>query len=248
MVILILFATHWLLSAFAQSSFHHRYASHRMFTMSKRMERVFHLFTYFAQGSSYLSPRAYAILHREHHAFSDTERDPHAPGFFANVFGMMWATAIKYSAHLKRRSNPEARFLGDYPEWPTLERIADAWTGRVAWGASYTLLYLWLATAWWQYLLLPFHFVMGPVHGAIVNWCGHSYGYRNFGTRDRSRNFLPIDLVTLGELYQNNHHHAASRINFAWRKFELDPTYLVLRGFAALRMIQLNPGALGAAA
>jgi len=248
MWILVLFGTHWVLSAFAQSSFHHRYASHRMFTMSKRMERVFHLFTYIAQGSSYLSPRAYAIMHREHHAFSDTERDPHAPGFFRNVFGMMWATAKKYSAHLKRRSNPEARFLGDYPEWPTLERIADAWTGRVAWGAGYTLLYLGLATAWWQFLLLPAHYIMGPIHGAIVNWCGHSYGYRNFGTRDKSRNFLPIDVVTLGELYQNNHHHAAGRINFAFRKFELDPTYLVLRGLAKLRVIQFTPGALGAAA
>lgn len=246
MAILILFTAHWVLSAFAQSSFHHRYASHRMFSMSKRMERVFHLFTYVAQGSSYLSPRAYAILHREHHAFSDTERDPHAPGFFANVFSMMWATALRYSAHLKRRSNPEARFLGDYPEWPTLERFADAWMVRAAWGAGYTVLYLWLATAWWQYLLLPIHYVMGPVHGAIVNWCGHSYGYRNFRTRDRSTNFLPFDLLTLGELFQNNHHHAAGRLNFGARKFEFDPTYWVLRVLAALRMIQLSPGALSA--
>eukprot|EP01036_Dinobryon_divergens_P038408 gene38408-50429_t len=31
------------------------------------------------EGSSFLSPRAYAILHRMHHAFSDTKRDPHSP-------------------------------------------------------------------------------------------------------------------------------------------------------------------------
>ena len=42
-------------------------------------ERVFFLLTYVAQGSSYLSPRAYAVLHREHHAYSDTARDPHTP-------------------------------------------------------------------------------------------------------------------------------------------------------------------------
>ena len=54
MIILLLFCAHWLVAAFFQSSFHHRYASHRMFTMGPRAERVFHLLTYLAQGSSYL--------------------------------------------------------------------------------------------------------------------------------------------------------------------------------------------------
>src|SRR5262245_65917802 len=122
MIIVAIFATHWVVSAFFQSFFHHRYASHRMFTMSPRTERVWHMMTYLSQGSSYLSPRAYAILHREHHAYSDTERDPHAPGYFANVLTMMWATALRYSAHFKRTSSPESRFLGWYPEWPMLDR------------------------------------------------------------------------------------------------------------------------------
>jgi len=113
--ILVLFVGHWLLSAFFQSSFHHRYASHRMFSMSRRAERIFHVLTYAVQGSSYLSPRAYAILHREHHAYSDTARDPHSPGFFSNVLSMMWTTAIRYAAHFGRTSSPESRFLGGYP-------------------------------------------------------------------------------------------------------------------------------------
>jgi stearoyl-CoA desaturase (Delta-9 desaturase) len=248
MAILVLFVAHWALSAFVQSSFHHRYASHRMFTMSPRVERGFHLFTYLMQGPSYLSPRAYAIMHREHHAYSDTARDPHAPGFFSNVFGMMWTTALRYNAHLHGRSAPEPRFLGDYPEWHSLDRWGSTWTARIAWGAGYTLLYLWLATAWWQFLLLPFHWVMGPMHGAIVNWCGHRYGYRNFQTTDASRNFLPFDFLTLGELFQNNHHRASGRLNFGSRWFEVDPTYHVLRLLAWSRLIQLRPGALGAAA
>jgi len=32
---------------------------------------------------------------------------------------------------------------------------------------------------------------MGPIHGAIVNWAGHKYGYQNFDNGDRSRNTLP---------------------------------------------------------
>ena len=240
MAILALFATHWVLSAFFQSSFHHRYASHRMFTMSPRAERIFHALTYCVQGSSYLSPRAYAILHREHHAYSDTARDPHAPGFFSNVLTMMWATAGRYTAHFKSTSAPEPRFLGDYPEWPALDRLGSSWMARVAWGATYGLLYIWLATAWWQFLLLPVHWVMGPVHGAIVNWCGHRYGYRNFRTSDASRNSVPIDLLMLGELFQNNHHHAAGRLDFAARRFEWDPTHTVLNLLARTGVIRLR--------
>jgi stearoyl-CoA desaturase (delta-9 desaturase) len=242
--IIVLFVGHWVVSAFFQSFFHHRYASHRMFSMTPGAERTFHLLTYLSQGSSYLSPRAYAILHREHHAYSDTEKDPHAPGFFANVLTMMWATALRYGAHLTRASSPEARFVGGYPEWPLIDRIGSAWTGRIAWGTAYGLAYLWLATAWWQLLLLPIHWLMGPIHGAIVNWCGHRYGYRNFATSDASRNSLPFDFVCLGELFQNNHHRAASRLNFASRRFEVDPTYLLTRLLAWTGAIHLRPGAL----
>src|SRR6478736_1933094 len=99
MWIVLFFLTSWFVSVFFQSSFPDRYASHRMFTMSKAMERFFHIGTWLSQGSSYLSPRAYAILHREHHAFSDTERDPHAPAFFSNVVSMMMTTAKHYTAH-----------------------------------------------------------------------------------------------------------------------------------------------------
>jgi stearoyl-CoA desaturase (delta-9 desaturase) len=247
MLILLIFVTHWMLAAFFQSSFQHRYASHRMFVMTPRSERVFHLLTFMAQGSSYLSPRAYAVLHREHHAYSDTPRDPHAPGLFSNVLTMMWATKERYTAHYERRSSPDPRFLADTPEWPLLERLGSTWTVRIAWGAGYGLLYLWLATAWWQFLLLPVHFVMGPVHGAIVNWCGHRYGYRNFRTTDQSRNSLPLDFLCLGELFQNNHHRAAGRLNFAARRFEFDPTYAVLRVLAWLGAIRLGSGALEAA-
>ena len=133
MAIVLFFSAHWIISAFFQSFFHHRYASHRMFTMTPRTERTFHVLTYLAQGSSYLSPRAYAILHREHHAFSDTERDPHAPGFFANVLSMMWTTAVRYNAHLLGTSSPEPRFLGNYPDWPWLDRVGSTWVARAAW-------------------------------------------------------------------------------------------------------------------
>jgi stearoyl-CoA desaturase (delta-9 desaturase) len=57
--------------------------------MNKFWEKFFYLFTYLTQGASYLTPRPYAIMHRMHHAYSDTEKDPHSPLFFKEVITMM---------------------------------------------------------------------------------------------------------------------------------------------------------------
>ena len=47
---------------------------------------------------------------------------------------------------------------------------------------------------------------MGPVHGAIVNWCGHKYGYRNFATATTRATRWSSTSSRMGELFQNNHH------------------------------------------
>jgi stearoyl-CoA desaturase (delta-9 desaturase) len=86
---------------------------------------------------------------------------------------------------------------------------------------------------------------MGPIHGAIVNWCGHRYGYKTFDNGDQSRNSLPFDFVTAGELFQNNHHKFGMCPNFAVRWFELDPTYQVMRLLAALGIIDLSGAQVG---
>ncbi|WP_437740447.1 acyl-CoA desaturase [Sorangium sp. So ce302] len=240
MEIAIVLIAHSTLSVFFQTFFLHRYASHRMFTMSKPWERIFHFLTYLTQGSSYLVPWVYAILHRMHHAYSDTPKDPHSPRYYSNVVRMMLDTAHRYDAIYDRTADVEPRFLGGYPEWPTLDRIGNAWIGRLAWGTGYVLFYVAFASHWWQFLFLPLHWTMGPLHGAIVNWCGHRYGYRNFNSDDDSRNTLVLDFVTLGELFQNNHHKYAMSPNFAVRWFEIDPAYQVIRVLAWVGIIRMS--------
>src|SRR5882757_1979059 len=112
--ILVLFIAHWQISVFFQTFFLHRYGAHKQFTMSKGWERFFHLCTYVSQGSSFLSPRGYAILHRMHHAYSDTPKDPHSPVQHKNVFTLMWHTKHIYDSFAYDREQPEARFLGGY--------------------------------------------------------------------------------------------------------------------------------------
>jgi stearoyl-CoA desaturase (delta-9 desaturase) len=153
---------------------------------------------------------------------------------------MMLHTKHRYDAYAYAREVPEARFDGGTPEWPALDKLGQSWVARIAWGTGYTLFYMYFATSWWMFLLLPAHYVMGPIHGAIVNWCGHRYGYQNFDNDDLSRNTLPFDFLTFGELFQNNHHKFGMSPNFAARWFEVDPCFAVMRVLAALKVIDMG--------
>ncbi len=212
-----------------------------MFTMNPFWEKFWYVYTWVLQGSSYLNARAYAILHRMHHAYSDTEKDPHTPHFFKEVFSMMWHTRKVYNGVLAGTWEVEEKFLKNYPVYPKVDRIADSWISRIGFGVAYVIFYYFFATEWWMFLFLPIHFLMGPIQGAVVNWAGHKYGYRNYPEKDHSKNTLIFDFLMLGELFQNNHHHAGARPNFAFKWWEFDPVYPVIKFMNWIGMIKLVP-------
>jgi len=211
-----------------------------MFKMEPFWERFFYLILLISQGSSFLNPRAYAILHRMHHAYSDTEKDPHSPHFFKDVFGMMIATKNMYMNYLHFKIQPEPAFQGNYPEWPLVDRIGNSWLWRIGCGLFYIGFYIAFANHWWLFILLPVHFLMGPLHGAIVNWCGHKYGYSNHDNEDHSKNSLPWDFLLMGELFQNNHHKKPNSPNFASKWWEFDPTYPVMKVLHWMKIIKIR--------
>ena len=212
--------------------------------MSRGWEKFFNVLTAVSQNSSYLNPRGYAILHRMHHAYSDTPKDPHSPVRFGQIipglFRMMFDTKRIYHKIAYFEEEPEARFDGTFPRSPFLEWMGKSWTMRIVWGAAFVGIYWAFATAWWQWILLPGHWLMGAVHGAIVNWSGHRYGYRNFPLKDSSRNSLPIDFLTAGELYQNNHHKFPNRAKFSTKWYEIDTAWWFIKIFSWLKIVTLS--------
>ena len=208
--------------------------------MNTGWERFFYFFTFLTQGSSFLNPRAYAIMHRMHHAFSDTEKDPHSPHFIKDVWGLTMKTKDIYLQYAKYKTEPEEAFRDRYPVWPFMDKLSDSWITRITFAALYTLFYFYFATSWWLFLLLPIHFFMGPIHGGIVNWCGHKYGYENYDNKDYSKNTFPVDLLMMGELFQNNHHKSPNNVNFAQKWFEFDPSYPIVKMLHLLRIIKLR--------
>ncbi len=244
-ILLTFFFLHWYLSLFSQTFYLHRYSAHKLFLMNPFWEKFFYVFLYVTQGSSFLNPRAYAILHRQHHAYSDTEKDPHSPHNHPNLFLMMWETKRIYQGYANRVSEAPERFTRDIPEWKLIDDIGDSWISRIVWGVAYSLFYIFIINtydlSWFWMLLLPIHFLMGPVHGAIVNWCGHMYGYSNYDNNDKSKNSLHIDFVMGGELFQNNHHKLPNSLNFASKWYEFDPSYPVIQVLKLVRIIKMNP-------
>lgn len=240
-VIIPFFIIHWYSSLFFQTFFLHRYASHQMFTMSKAWERVFFVLTWIFQGSNYLSAYGYGIMHRMHHAFADTEKDPHSPTYDESIFKMMWKTKTIYSQINKGQVEVDKQFTQEVPQWLAFDKFARSAVSRIMWGTMYVGVYYFYADVWWLWLLLPVQFLLSPIHGAIVNWFAHKYGYVNFPLKNTSKNFLPVDFLMMGESYHNNHHMHGSRANFGGiRWHEIDPTYFIIRFLDKVKIIKLK--------
>lgn len=241
MLILIFVVILWYGGLFFQSFFLHRYAAHQVFSMSKPVERLSFVLTWLFQGPSYLSAYGYGIMHRMHHAYTDTKKDPHSPSHDANVLAMMWKTKSIYQKINTQRITVDQRFTKNVPQWKVFDRFASSRLSRLLWILSYLLFFIVFANAWWQWLLLPITFLMAPIHGVIINWFGHIYGYVNHKMTNTSKNLFRFDFLMMGEAYHNNHHKYASRANFGVNWYEIDVTYLIIRLLNALGVIKLKP-------
>ena len=241
MTIVLFIIVLWYSGLFFQTFFLHRYAAHQSFKMSRFGEKLCYVLTWITQGSNYLSAYGYGVMHRMHHAYADTEKDVHSPKYDHNIFKMMWRTKEIYTQINNDEFPVEERFTKNVPRWEKFDRFASSWPSRIGWGILYTLFFIKFATDWWQWLLLPVAYLMAPIHGAIINWFAHLYGYTNFKVSDTSKNLLPVDFLMMGEGYHNNHHKHGSRANFGVRWHEVDPTYVIMKGLDAIGWIQLKP-------
>lgn len=249
----------WFGGLFFQSAYYHRYAAHQIYTMSPRMEKIAYILAFLFQGSSYLSAYAYGILHRIHHAYTDTEKDPHTPLIDAGPIAMMRRTARIYSKIFIKQEYAgepiEDKFKKNLPEWHTFDRMAHSWTARLLWVAIYVAIYLYCALQvdhvqgfqWIVWVVcLSVSFFMGPFHGLIINWYGHIIGYRNHDTKDWSKNIgislftIPMNFLMMGEDAHNNHHAKPSGSNFAHKWWEYDIVYTCLLFLNKINIIKLK--------
>lgn len=203
----------------------HRYASHSSFRFRyKWMEYLFSVFGALGGTGSLIG---WTAVHKLHHKYSDTERDPHSP------------------IHLGWRI-----FLGayniDFNKWTVRKWIVDPFH-RIVHEYYYGWLLLWgifLSIVSWLigWPLVLFGFIV-PVAiqiwmSNLSNYFNHSgVGERPFKTtkHDYSHNVWWLSLPTWGEGGGHNFHHRYAKsysfvdpkIGF-WKRLFRDPTGLVI--------------------
>jgi stearoyl-CoA desaturase (delta-9 desaturase) len=70
-----------------------------------------------------------------------------------------------------------------------------------------------------------------------INSAAHMWGYRNYDTRENSRNNWLFALLTNGEGWHNNHHADPRSAVHGHRWWELDVTYISLCLFERLGLV-----------
>jgi len=213
------------LRMFAITAGFHRYFSHRSYKTGRVMQ---FLLAWLGCTSAQKGALWWAAHHRLHHKNSDLPTDIHSPiqdGFWWSHVG--WILSDQYSETEWDQipdlaKYPELRWLNRYPHlasvsYAVLFFIIGGW-GALIWGFVISTVLLW--------------------HGTFtINSLSHVYGSVRYRTTDTSRNNFWLALITLGEGWHNNHHcyMSSTRQGFYW--WEIDMSYLTLKGLSALGLV-----------
>ena len=181
--------------------------------------------------------------HRRHHAFSDREGDPHSPW----RFGTDTRALVKGLCHahvgwlFERNKTNTARYAPDL-----LKDGALAVTSRlfVLWAGISVLLPAALGgliTMSWQGAVTAFFWAglvrIGLSHHVTwsINSLCHTIGNRPFAARDRSTNFWPLAILSMGESWHNLHHADPTCARHGVLRGQVDISARVIWVFEKLR-------------
>jgi fatty-acid desaturase len=209
----------------------HRLLTHRSFKTPKWFEYVITTCGCLAwQGG----PVQWVGVHRIHHKHSDEENDPHTPKHGFTWSHMLWCMhkesegrrGVDAAKDLLR--DPGLRLLNKWFWVPQFALIIALYfigeyvgsLGVSASGISWVVWAVFLRT------VLVYHGTW------FVNSASHTWGYRNFETKDHSTNLWWVAVLAFGEGWHNNHHAHQRSAAHGLRWFEFDATYLMIRGLS----------------
>lgn len=214
----ILCAVSYLVRMFAMIAGHHRYFSHRSYTLSRPVQFLLALV---GTTSGQRGLLWWVASHRYHHLHSDVPDDIHSPVFQ----GFAYAHS-GWFLDLKNR-DAKLEYVPDLAKYPELVWLSDwAVVPTLAYGALLWAIFGLEGLAWGFFVstILVWH----GVH-ALSSFAHTPGGSRRYPTPDYSRNKWYISLFAFGDGWHNNHHYypAAARHGFRW--YELDPAYYLLK-------------------
>ena len=185
----------------------------------------------------------WAAIHRMHHQHSDLPEDPHSPkanffwshmGWFLIYDPAIWSitTYDRYARDLlgnrfyKWLERPRVWRMVHLVQWAVFAAAGFLVGGLCTWSllGAVQMGLSWLVWGVFLRTVAVWHITWS------VNSVTHVWGYRNFDTGDDSRNNWVVGLVSNGEGWHNNHHAEPRCAAHGRRWFELDVSYLTIRG------------------
>jgi fatty-acid desaturase len=240
--VIVAIAGHYIIALPGISLSYHRQLTHRAFTTPRWLEYTLAIFGVCCA----LGPPTYwAAVHRRHHALTDGERDPHSPqeGFFwSHIAWLAWRSDSMQRGVVTRRyvkdllRDPFYVWLERY--WAVIVGISwmmffagGFWAGKLQGMTTADAVHFGIAMVLWGCVvraLITWHSIWA------VNSAGHLWGYRNYDTRESSRNNPLVAMLVMGEGWHNNHHAAPSAAIQGHRWWEWDPSWRIIQVLAAL--------------
>jgi stearoyl-CoA desaturase (Delta-9 desaturase) len=232
----LLAAVFYLMTAFGVTVGFHRLFTHRSFRANRPLKLVLAALGSMAVQGSLIG---WVANHRRHHMFSDHAGDPHSPhafgsGFKARVRGLLHA---HHGWLFKPDTTPSARFAPDLLKdrdivvmsrlFPALAILSLAAPFAIGWAWSGTIAGAFSALLWAGLLR------MAALHHVTwsVNSICHVFGKRPFKSNDRSTNFAPLALMSLGESWHNYHHAHPSSARHGALRHQVDISAALIRLF-----------------
>lgn len=219
---------HWLCGGIGICLGYHRLLTHASFLTPRWMKRTIAAIGCLAGEGP---PMMWVANHRLHHARSDQEGDPHSPrdgGWWSHVFWLAFKVGGKDQAEYFRKWAPDLyrdkviRMM-DYAFIPLNLLMSLVIMGAGYWFGGWPLAVSWLV--WGVAIRMVF-----VLHSTwLVNSASHMWGYRNYETRDDSRNNWWVALLTYGEGWHNNHHAHPRMAKHGHKWWEFDITFLTIR-------------------
>jgi fatty-acid desaturase len=216
---------HWLTCSIGICMTYHRYLAHRSFKLSKPAE-FFALLCGLLSGEG--TPLMWTATHRMHHQLSDHKGDPHSPlngqWWWSHMLWTFLRHIPKYQETLYRRYAPELferplmRFFEKtYGLWLTASGLAFLALGGLIGGLDGAIsMLLWGLCV---RMAAAYHTTW------LINSATHLWGYRNYETRDESRNLWWVAILAYGEGWHNNHHAHPALAPAGHKWWEIDMTW-----------------------
>jgi len=234
-VVLTLFL-HWVTGGLGICLGYHRLLTH---TGMKTYQWVRYLFAVLGSLAGEGSPLDWTADHRKHHQLSDAPGDPHSPhdgGFWSH---MLWLGHSTYSTDGETHWKKYCPDLANDAGLRTIHKLflpLNFGLGFLLAGLGYSFGGWPMAASfvvWGMFVRLVF-----VLHSTwLVNSASHMFGYKNYETTDDSRNNWWVALVTYGEGWHNNHHAFPRSARHGHKWWEIDLTYMFIRGMQACGLV-----------